>query len=278
MRKILLLISFLPLLCFGQRANFMASQANDDYDAFTNIISAGSVTSTVGRDAVIILSKDFKVYGVWSILRAVWPVVGGTSTAHAQDLLNTFDLTFNNGSGGWTHDANGMQGSGTAYAATGANPRTIWSDNLGGLGIYIRTNSNGTLADMGACNLESATEQTAIWARFGDTYYGIPNCTSGLPSVANTDSRGWFFVSRTAASGANSMYVQKNSTQTLKTEASTTPNFEIVINGRNNAGTVQYQTSRQYAGAMLTNAASQAQGAIIFTIWDRYQTALSRNN
>jgi hypothetical protein len=173
-----------------------------------------------------------------------------------------------------------MQGSGTAHALTGFVPSTVCTDSLISLGIYVRTNSQGTLADMGATTAENVpNKQASIWSYFVGNIYAEANDSTIDAHVATSSSLGWTFVTKITNSGSNNEYIQRNSTQTLFTNKGHPPNYEIAINGRNNAGTIQYQPNRQYAGVWIGNkGVTQAQGTAIFNCWNTYETKLSRNN
>lgn len=62
-----------------------------------------------------------KANGWWNLCDIIYPIVGGTQTAHKwnlkdpQDLNASFRLAF---TGGWTHNANGMDGNGSGWADT----------------------------------------------------------------------------------------------------------------------------------------------------------------
>lgn len=275
MKKILFLLLLPPFLAMGQKGSFGGTQSNDDYDAFTRIISAGSVTSTVHRDGVNQLAKDLKVYGLYSSMLAVYPVAGGTSTAHSKSLISTtYNLSF---SGGWTHASTGMLPNGsTGYANTSFNASTGWSGNLGAMGIYSRTNqSSCTCADMGASN-SGFTANTSIWIHFAGTFYGLINCTGTSSNTGNTVGNGFYMASRTATSGSPRNYIQKNTTQTTFSEGHASPNLNLYIGALNTNGTAASFSGKEYTIAFIANSLTQAQGTTMYNIVTAYNTKMSR--
>ena len=103
-----------------------------DADAQAFIAAAG-ITNLTQASAVNTLVNDLKTYGLWTKMKALYPMVGGTATSHKfnlkdpRDLDAAFRLTF---SGGWTHSSTGALPNGTTgYAETYFNPTTGYSVN-----------------------------------------------------------------------------------------------------------------------------------------------------
>lgn len=94
-----------------------------DSDVATFISSVGSTNLTdLEKNAIENLVTDFKAYGLWSKMKAVYPFVGGTAAAHKWNLKNPVDsdaafrLVFN---GTWTHDSSGATSlNNTSYIET----------------------------------------------------------------------------------------------------------------------------------------------------------------
>jgi hypothetical protein len=83
---------------------------------------ATSITDPTIISAISTLVLNFKTYGLWAKMLAIYPLVGGTATTHKFNLKTPLDtdvayrLAFN---GGVTHNSNGITGNGTnAYANT----------------------------------------------------------------------------------------------------------------------------------------------------------------
>ena len=109
-------------------------------DAF---IKAAGITDSTQQTAIKTLVNDLNGYGLWSKMKAIYPMVGGTATSHSYNLKDTtkFQITWN---GGLTHDSNGVTGNGTnGYGNLNLNPRTHLSTQFS-FGTYCRVPSIST--------------------------------------------------------------------------------------------------------------------------------------
>lgn len=104
-----------------------------DTDAQTFITAAG-ITNTTQIAAVDRLVKSLKDANIWTKMKAIYPFVGGTATAHKynlkdpQDLDASYRIVF--GASGVTHNSRGVQFSGmsgTAWADTKCAPNVAFS-------------------------------------------------------------------------------------------------------------------------------------------------------
>lgn len=111
-----------------------------DADAAAFIAAAG-ITNQTQQVAINSLVVTLKNYGLWSKMKAAYPMVGGTAAAHKYNLVNpadtdaAFRLVF---SGTWTHSATGAKPtSGTSYADTFFRTSNLTNYNTSSsLGIY----------------------------------------------------------------------------------------------------------------------------------------------
>ena len=132
-----------------------SSGASFDADALA-FITAASITDNTQKTAINTLVTDLKLYNIWTKMKAIYPFVGGTASAHKFNLKDprdsnaAFRLNF---FGGWTHSSTGALPNGTtAYANTYLNPYVVFGNNQAILPIdsthslvhvskYSRTNS-----------------------------------------------------------------------------------------------------------------------------------------
>lgn len=211
-------------------------------------------------------------------LYAFYPIVGGTATTHAYNIIDTgaYKLSF---SGTITHASTGMKGNGTnGYANTGFNPNSVWSDTLGSIGLYSRTSgvATGTIAEMGASNA-AYTQNTAIWIRFGDTFYGLVNCSGTASNFGNTSSDGFYMASRYAhPSTGNRNYLQKNTTQELNSENPGRPNLNLYLMALNENGTAKYFSTKELTCAFIGKGISAAGGLVMQKIIASWNTKNGR--
>jgi hypothetical protein len=248
---------------------------DSDVEAY---MTATGITDANIKEYINTLVLSLKSSGLWGVGTLINPVAGGSAASHKINLRNpsdtdgAFRLLF---SGGWTHGSTGMTPNGsTGYADTFWNPNTQNPNGMMSLGVYLRTNSaSGTICDIGASNT-AENQQCAIWARFLDTFYGLPAVTGVVTATANTDARGFFLASRT---GSGTTFLQKNSTQNLFSEATGVPNFNIYVGARNRNNSAEFFSAKENAFVWIGGALTQAKALELYTIIQTFQTSMGRN-
>lgn len=90
---------------------------------FTRVADAGGSLSTTEQTAVNTLVVQMKADGIWTKMKAIYPMVGASAASCAQNLKSSsFTGTFN---GGVTFASTGVKGNGTTgYFDTNYNPVT----------------------------------------------------------------------------------------------------------------------------------------------------------
>jgi len=118
-----------------------SSSIDPDAQAF---ITAAAITDPTQQSAINTLVVGLKADNLWTKMKAIYPIVGGTASQHKynlkdpQDLDSAFRLQFN---GGITHSANGMLPNGVnGYANTYFLPSTqIANADSFHFSVYSRT-------------------------------------------------------------------------------------------------------------------------------------------
>jgi len=235
------------------------------------------ITATGETDATILgalntLESDLTTYGLTSKMKALYPFVGGTSTKHSYNFMNTaaFQITW---FGGVTHDSNGITGNGTnSYGNTGFIASSQLT-NFESMGIYVRTNVSENKYDIGSFNGATAT---IINSR--DTSNQIATtCMDGTLNYATsiTDSRGFVVANRTTTTDKQ---IYKNTTKYSATNLqggySTVSNYILAYNG---IGTPTAYSSRNLAFAYFANTLTDTEESNLYTAVQAFQTTLSRN-
>ena len=165
--------------------------ASTDADAQAFITAAG-ITDATQKSAVNQLVLDLKNANIWTKMKAIYPILGGSASSHKwnlkdpRDLDAAFRLTF---STGWTHSSTGMLPNGTsAYANTFIAGNT-YSTNIH-LSFYSGTQTVGGSFEMGCSDGTTTTlsNRPAV------------NCGLGGLTVVNytttTDARGFWIGSK----------------------------------------------------------------------------------
>lgn len=258
------------LLLNGKIISSVAPTFDPDAQAF---ITAAGITNPTQQSAINTLVIEMKIYGLWTKMKAIYPFIGGTSTAHKFNLKNPLDtnaafrIVF---SGGWTHSSGGALPNGVnAIADTYLNENTILTLNNEHISIYLRTNTATLAGDIGA--FVSATFQSNILPRFGDFVYGRIHATAG-PAISNLDSRGFFMANRTNNANVN---VYKNTTFTVVSSTVTGKVNDTFIFGRR-AKTEGLYSDRQIAFSTIGDGLNATEATNLYTVIQTFQTTLGR--
>jgi len=126
-------------------ANWNTAYSESDTDSAAFITAAG-LTNSTHISAVRRLVSALKYEGLWTKMKALYPMVGGTATSHRFNLKDpravaaAFYLDFN---GGWTHDSTGALPSGTnGWANTNLVMSSILTPYNAAMGVYIQNDTN----------------------------------------------------------------------------------------------------------------------------------------
>jgi hypothetical protein len=226
----------------------------------SRVTSAGGTLSALEQAATNKLVVDLKAYGLWDSMKAIYPMVGASAAACAQNLKSSsFTGTFTSG---WTFSANGVQGNGTsAYMDSNFNTNALSSLHYS---YYSRT-TNTSGRDMGN---ESPSPYDLIIS-LGGTLYQRFNTSSIIVSNANSNG---FYVGTQDATNLHRAF--RNSVQLGTTQ----PNNASYNNANVWIGAVNpsYYSARQCAFASIGDGLTDTQAANFYTAVQAFQTTLSR--
>ena len=270
----------------GVQSFVAAGGAGTDADAQA-FITAAAITDATQQSAINTLVVDLKTYGIWTKMKALYPFVGGTASAHKfnlkdpRDLDAAFRLVF---SGGWTHSNTGALPNGTnAYADTFLIPSTSLTNFNTHFSFYSRTNNNGDFVDFGVSrgSLSGFTNRMVMHIKWSDNnaYHDQYDGTNGriTVSMSSINSNGLFTSTRTAN---NVFKVFRNSViigSKTNTVTTTLPQLKLSISARNDEGIIQNYSNRQCAFASIGDGLTDTEAANLYTAVQAYQTTLSRN-
>lgn len=257
----------------------LASQlAGIDADAqafFDRVTTAGGTLSATEQTAVNKLVLDLKGYSIWAKMKAIYPMVGASSAACKQNLKSSsFTGTF---SGGWTFASTGATPNGTsAYMDTGFNPNTQFSSNNGHLSYYSRTNDNiGSYPiEMGSEGSLTTGVNLSVLMPL-DNYKGRIGGNTFL-NYANTNSSGFYVVSRTSSTNLIGHKNGVNQQTVSSTNTYAASNFNIYISANNNSNTAQLFSKRQSAFASIGDGLTDTEASNFYTAVQTFNTTLSR--
>jgi hypothetical protein len=268
---------------FGFINNIFTTTSGYDADAqafFNRVVAAGGTLTTTEEQATNSLVLGLKSYSIWSPMKAIYPMIGGTANSCAQNLTSTLYVgTF---SSGWSFASTGATPSGTnCFMYTQLNPSLVYADaNSSCFGYYSRTNNTFNGTECGCqTNISSPTDRVALSAYFsGAAYFDQNNFTNGRLSFTNSNTAGMFVMSRTSSTIQKGYKngTQQGSTNT-NTQTSPLPNANYTVGSLNfNDGVNWSGTNRECAFAHLSDGLTDTQVANLYTVVQAFQTSLSR--
>lgn len=252
----------------------LASAGGIVYDAdaqafFDRVTTAGGSLSNTEKTAVNQLVLDMKSYSIWSKMKAIYPMVGASSAACAQNLKSSsFTGTFTSG---WTFASTGVTPNGTsAYFDTTLIPNTSLSISSAHFSKYNRNN------DLSGNKIDGCYDGSRFFQQNYTGGNGIIGEIAGIISYTQSDTRGLFTTIRTST---NVSKVFKNSTQqgtTNTTTITSIPTNKIFIGVRNDGGSQNFFNSYECAFASIGDGLTDTEASNLYTAVQAFQTTLSR--
>jgi hypothetical protein len=239
-------------------------------------ITAAGITNATQQSAVNQLVLDLKSANIWTKMKAIYPIVGGTADTHKwnlkdpRDLDAAFRLTF---SLGWTHSSNGMTPL-NAYANTNYTPNINFSNYNVHLSYYSRTNALDTSVDIGS---SSGSNYLHMHLRYtGNIWYALlqQNTTD---SVSNSSSTGFFLGNRTANNSKKHFKNGTNLGTSTSTVTASLTAVNIFLGALNNNFIPANYSTRQCSLASIGDGLTDTEAANFYTAVNTYQTTLGRN-
>jgi hypothetical protein len=234
---------------------------------FDRVTTAGGTLSLTEKNATNQLVLDMKTDGIWNKMQAIYPMVGASAAACAQNLKSSsFTGTFTSG---WTFASTGVTPNGTsAYMDTNYNPSVNGALNSAHLALYSRTNNTGNYVDFGA-----NPSGHFLTYNFGN-YSSLNSSDSPVFSNLST-SDGMFIGSRTSSSEAR--FFHKGGSAIVSSRTSTSqPNLNLYLGSLNNNGSSTFGTNREYTFASIGDGLTDTEAGNFYTAVQAFQTTLSR--
>jgi hypothetical protein len=261
----------------GRTAVSSGGGFDPDAQAFFNrVTTAGGTLTTTEKNATNQLVLDMKSAGIWSSMKAIYPMVGASAAACAQNLKSSsFTGTFTSG---WTFASTGATPNGTsAYMDSGLNANSNLTRSNHHISFYSRTqNSSGNYWNIGGeiapaiSNLGvyfNAVSNKVFLSGSYPTYAAYTNITNtlGLHIGAHTSS--------------TSQKIYQNSSLLATNTISNTlsmPNLNYWVGAANNNGVVGLPAPHQCAFASIGDGLTDTQASNFYTAVQAFQTTLAR--
>ena len=243
-------------------------------------ITAAAITNSTQQSAINTLVLNFKSYGIWTKMKAIYPMVGGTATAHKfnlkdpRDLNAAFRLSF---FGGWAHSSTGALPNGSnAVADTFLNPATVINNvNDGHLSYYSRTNNSGTnQIEMGNRDNNSSFN---LVIKFGTSTSTAAINMSDTNTFSNTTSSdGFYHANQNNTANVRKMFKNGTTLATQTVAQNLQPSLNVFIGARNFNNVATFYCNRECAFASIGNGLTDIESANFYTAVQAFQTTLGR--
>jgi hypothetical protein len=253
-----------------------------DAQAFFNrVTAAGGTLSGTEETAVNTLVIQMKADGIWSGMKAIYPMVGASAAACAQNLKSSsFPGTFY---GGWTFASTGVTPNGTsAYMDTGCNPSllTNWITN-NHQSFYSRTqtpNGNGWNMGVGFSSTGSPLFGLAVVRSGNSAIYDSGFYLTARITSTETDGRAFWLGSCTASNLRK--FIKNGSVIATNTTSDTiaASNANIAIGALYDTATssANFFMSQQCAFSSIGDGLTDTEASNFYTAVQAFQTTLSR--
>lgn len=262
----------MPLTDYSNTISVTTLFDTDAQAFFDRVDTAGGSLSATEKTAVNQLVLDLKGYSIWSAMKAIYPMVGASAAACAQNLKSSsFTGTF---SSGWTFASTGVTPNGTsAYMDTNLNASSQLS-TPSHLSYYTGTNGN---TGLGQVDIGITQFFLSLWYNAD----GLSNIiarnqsTTLLDGGTVTDSRG--FGIATKFSTTSKIFMNNVQKTSITDTATGYQNFNIPIGCFNQSSGRILFTNRDCRFSSIGDGLNDTQAGNLYTAVNTFQTTLSRN-
>jgi hypothetical protein len=268
------------LASHGLIASQIASFDADAVAFFGRVTTAGGTLSATEKTAVNTLVVDLKAAGIWSGMKAIYPMVGASAAACAQNLKSSsFTGSFTSG---WTFASTGVTGNGTsAYMNTNFIPSSDYTSGTN-FGLFLYTSSTtvgATDRDM-AIFTGIATPSLNLTSKDATTSKTDLFDFAGRISVGGYNVEGFYTGSRTASNSAK-LFRNGTSIGTTTAAQGTAPSIFLVLGGANFSSSnpitsVGAFSAKTFSFAGTCDGLTDTQASNFYTAVQAFQTTLSR--
>jgi hypothetical protein len=261
--------------------NEVWSAVDPDAQAFFDrVTTAGGSLSTTEKTAVNTLVVQMKTDGIWTKMKAVYPMVGASAAACAQNLKSSsFTGSFTSG---WTFASTGAKPNGSQYMETNLTPSTSLSQDSTHLSYYSRTNdANKFQFEIGSYNISTSG--------FGSSSFGISyaspantfrlriSTTTPTTTYTVTDTRG-FFIGNRNSSTQQKIYNNGTlvDTSNINSQGLSTISITLAANKITPTSVGDYSL-KECAFASIGDGLTDTEASDFYNAVQAFQTTLSRN-
>jgi len=235
---------------------------------FTRVAAAGGILSENEEFAVTQLVIQMKADGIWDKMKAIYPMVGASAAACAQNLKSSsFTGTF---TAGWNFASTGATPNGTsAYMDTGLNANASLNINSTHISYYRNTTNTS-----GGGVLIGINDLSLFLQPVNSTFFGSLATTNFGQQSGDFNITGFFMVNRPSST------VQKlirNSIIELS-ESKTSTGYASAQNVflGNYTNSSQFATNSRCAFASIGDGLTDSEASNLYNSVQSFQTTLGR--
>ena len=265
--------------------NINATQSfyyNSAYNNETNaFLFSTQITDNTIQTATDTLVTDLKTANIFTKMKAIYPMVGGTATTckfnlkDPRDLNAAYRLTF---FGGGTFSANGYQGNGTnSYANTFLIPSTNLTHSNNHLSYYSRTDAvAANVCEVGSYNNASPFQFFGMQTKYTGNLFLCANGVNPYPSVSNTNSQGFHLMTKNGSSTQLNAFKNATKVITNGTTGIGISTTNVYIGAFNANGTAANYTTKECAFASIGDGLTDAEALALYNAVQTFNTTLAR--
>jgi hypothetical protein len=261
-------------LNIGNRGVYGAGGGGGGFDPdaqafFDRVTAAGGTLTTTEKDATNTLVVSMKADGIWTAMKAVYPMVGASAAACAQNLKSSsFTGTF---SSGWTFASTGVTPNGTsAYFNTTVKNNTNLTDRASHWSTYFRT-----LGNSGFNGYYSA----AAGAVFGVQPNANGQIAVGLNNLLSSGASSaiGYLVGSVNSSASAKLYRNNSNVYSITNPISLNGfNLDFYLGALNSSGSPILYATQENSFLSLGDNLTDTQASNFYTAVQAFQTTLNR--
>jgi hypothetical protein len=252
----------------------------EDPDAeafFQRVVTAGGTLSATERLAVIQLVLDLKSYAIWNKMKAIYPMVGASAEACAQNLKSSsFTGTFTSG---WTFANTGVKGNGSStYMDTSLTPIGSLFQNSTHLSFYSRTTGSiaNQFVEMGSYSSGGDLNATYMVTSYSSTIYpNLNSVESAGGSTPYANRLGFKMFNRVDSSNVR---VFNNGTflQSYARTSTTLNNLSLYVGAYHRDDSTIFSNDLECAFSSIGDGLTDTEASNFYTAVQAFQETLSR--
>jgi hypothetical protein len=246
---------------------------------FQRVIAAGGTLSATEQFAVTQLVIQMKTDGIWDKMKAIYPMVGASAAACAQNLKSSsFTGTF---TAGWTFASTGATPNGTsAYFDTGFIPNTSLTLNSASFSIYCRNNFTPSGNQSWGCAIGASSlpimGATFLTAKGINSYIYSYTTPDIMVSASGLNLAAMFLCTRTSSTSAISFRNSTSIASTSTNAQTTQPTNTFLFGALRSQSSIIDFNSFENAFAHIGDGLTSTQASDFYTAVQAFQTTLSR--